>query len=99
MKKLLLGTVALAAVVMGADRDAHAVPAYAYAEMQFTSFALTGIFGNPDVSTLITNVSLQDAATYSAFPPAAFSSTNGNVLTGATMKQATAGPGLFPASN
>jgi hypothetical protein len=103
MKKLLLGTAALAAFAMGdgAFDAADAVPAYAYAELGFTSFALSGIINSTGsavsgVSSLSTVVKITDGANY---PGSAVSgnSNHGNILTGVTVSQAQSGPGPFAA--
>jgi len=96
MKKLLLGTAAIAVLVAGADHSAQAVPAYAYSELQFQDFTLSGVFsGSPGVTLNSSSVKISDGANYLGVGPN--QSKFGDILSGATISQATSGPGAFPA--
>jgi hypothetical protein len=95
MKKLLLGTAAIAVLIAGADQTAHAVPAYGYSELQFQDFTLGGVFtGSPGVTLNNSSVKISDGANYLGVGPS--QSNAGNILTGATISQAKSGPGAFP---
>ena len=91
--KAIAAGIVISAASSGA---AHAIPAYAYATLGFTNFALTGInFSAPGTTTSVTST---DAANYPGFA-AAGSSAGGTVTTGTDPLQATSGPGPFPGEN
>jgi len=96
MKKLLLGTAALAAFAAAeAPFDpAEAVPAYGYAQLGFTDFSLTGLTG-PGVVVSNTGVTTQAGANYPGFTPVN-NSINGNLVTGSDVPEAYAGSGSVP---
>jgi len=96
MKKLLLGTAALAAfAVAEAPFDpADAVPAYGFAQLGFTDFSLTGLSA-PGVIVSNTGVTTQAGANYPGFTPVS-NSINGNLVTGSDVPEAYAGSGSVP---
>jgi hypothetical protein len=96
MKKLLLGTAALAAfAVAEAPLDpAEAVPAYGYAQLGFTDFSLSGLSG-PGVAVSNTGVTTQAGSNYPGFTPFN-NSINGNLVTGSDVPEAYSGNGSVP---
>ncbi len=96
MKKLLLGTAALAAfAVAEAPFDpADAVPAYGFAQLGFTDFSLTGLSA-PGVIVSNTGVTTQASANYPGFTPVS-NSIAGNLVTGSDVPEAYAGNGSVP---
>jgi hypothetical protein len=98
--RIIAGAAALA--VAGAG-SAQAIPSYAYSELHFQSFTLSGIVdasGNPlsGVSGLQNTVTSTDGANYPGFSTAGVSA-GGSLVTGTDPAQATSGPGVFPGEN
>ena len=101
MKKLLLGTAALAVVVIGLNRTAQAVPAYGYAELNFTDFALLGLGsasgGNfvpaPGVTINSTGVLTQGFSNYPGGTTTGPTANHGNLVTGSNSTQSYSGFG------
>lgn len=99
MKTLLKGAVAVAALTaLGASGPAHAVPAYAYANLEFQNFSLTGVFNTAGVTVNSATVLISASADYPGYPPAS-DTIVGSVLIGGDVSQQTSGPGPFPAEN
>jgi len=98
-KKTLLATVAAAtALTLAAAQPAHAVPSYAYSEVDFTNFTLSGIVNAPGVTLGAATVLLTDGANYPS-SPAGGTSASGSISSGADVTEATSGPGPFPLQN
>jgi hypothetical protein len=101
------GTLLLAGITAG---TARALPTYAYANLTFTNFALSGVVsvspgpppvvtGIPGVTTLIdSSVILNDSASYPGSTGVANNSNGGNLGSGASVAQAYSGPGPVPAA-
>lgn len=99
MRKRYLAAVAGASLLaLGGIGTAHAVPAYAYADIEITNFSLTGIFGTAGVTVTAQSVLISANADYPGFP-AASSTVPGNVVVGGDVLQQTSGPGPFPGQN
>jgi len=97
--RLVLAAAGGLALALGSAGVAHAVPAYGYAELGFTNFALRG-FDLGAATT--TTVQARDGANYPGFtsiPPGGSQSASGNVTSGVDISQIVAGPGTFPAEN
>jgi hypothetical protein len=89
MRTRYLATVAVGALVaVGGARTAHAVPAYAYANLAFSNFDLNIGTGTVTAST----VSDQATATETGFPTSGGSPSFGNTVTGVTATPASTGP-------
>jgi len=89
------GAALLAATSVG---TAQAVPSYAYANINFTDFTLSGIF-NPATSTLNnSSVLLTNGSNYPGYAPGG-GSDFGTLTTGADVAQAFSGPGPAPSEN
>ena len=100
-KALAVAGVAMASI--GVAGTANASPAYAYAELSFTNFILSGIVNAtgtalPGITLISTNVVLTDGSNYPS-SPAGGNSATGNLVTGADPLQATSGTGPFPGQN
>ena len=92
-----VGAIAAAALsVVAASGAAQAVPSYAYSNLNFTSFGLTGLAGGTLLATPTVLLSADSNYTGISGPS---NTVNGNVVTGADVPQSTAGPGPFPAQN
>lgn len=93
---------ASALAVMGTG-TARAVPSYAYADLHFQNFFLTGLVNSsgaplPGITLTSSSVTSIDSANY----PGALSASNsagGGLATGTDATQATSGPGSFPSEN
>ena len=97
-KRTLLATATAAAALSFAAHPAHAVPSYAYSELEFTSFTLSGIVDVPGVTLGTATVLLTDGANYPSSPTGG-TSQSGTIFSGADVAQGTSGPGLFPGEN
>ena len=103
VRKYLATAATVALLAAGGAGTAHAVPAYAYANLNFTNFILSGIVDAngvplPSVTNLTSSVTVTDGSNY-PFSAAGGNSAAGNLVTGADPLQATSGPGGFPAQN
>ena len=93
-----------AALAIAGSGTAHAVPDYAYAELSFTNFTLSGVVdanGNPVVGITFTStpsVTSTDSATYPG-APAGGNSAGGTLAAGTNPDEAISGPGPFPGQN
>jgi len=101
MKKLLLGTAALAVVTIGLNRTAQAVPAYGYADLNFTDFSLLGlgsVVGGvftpaPGVTINSTGVLTQGFSNYPGGTTTGPTANHGNLVTGSNSTQSYSGFG------
>ena len=104
MRTRYLAAVAGAALLaIGGIGTAHAVPSYAYANLQFQNFTLSGVVdaaGNPitGVSGLSSSVLMTADANYPAAAPASNAAV-GSLTAGVDVTQATSGAGPFPGAN
>jgi hypothetical protein len=108
MKKLLLGTAALAAFAIGqgASDPASAAPAYGYAELGFTDFSLTGLghvsgtmfVAAPGVTINSTGVLTQAFSNYPGGTTTGPKSAPGNLVTGSNAGQSYSGFGSVPSN-
>jgi len=77
--------------------QAHAVPTYAYATIEFSNLALTGVLNG--VGTVINSqVIVTDSAKYPGSAASGNNSSGGSLLTGASVGQAYSGPGPVPSA-
>jgi hypothetical protein len=85
------GTMLLAGLTAG---SAQAVPSYAYSYLEFSDVTLGGVLGNPDVTlnNAETSVIVDDKSAFTTYAPAGGTSTNGSLLTGASVAEAYSGP-------
>ena len=102
-RKLLAGPALAALLAVGISGGASAAPSYGYANLNFTSFALTGLVDAqgkvlPGVSSFSATVLATDASNY---PGAANGggSAGGSIVTGVDVAQAFSGPGAAPGPN
>ena len=92
-----------AAMAVAASGPAWATPDYAYANLHFQNFTLSGLVNSDGVraagvSNFSASITAPDAASY----PGALTASNtasGTALNGLDPSQATSGPGAFPAEN
>ena len=92
-----------AALALAGTGTAHAVPSYAYGELHFQNFILSGIVDSAGVplggvSGVTQSVTSTDGANYPGFATAGVSA-GGNLVTGTDPAQAKSGPGSFPGEN
>ena len=102
-KKLLAGTALGALLAVGISGGASAAPSYGYANLNFTSFALTGLVDAqgrtlPGVSNFSATVLATDASNYPGAANGGFTAV-GNITTGVDVPQAFSGPGAAPGPN
>lgn len=88
--KYLGGAAIGALLVTGGAQTAHAVPAYAYANIAFSSFDLN--IGSGTIIPAQTTVSAQTTATYTGYPTSGGSPVFGDITTGVTANPSSTGP-------
>jgi hypothetical protein len=99
MRYNYLGGAAIGALLLTVGgHSARAEPSYAFANLLFTNFTLTGVVSAPGVTVTSATVTTSDSAGY-ATSPGAVNSIGGSLTGGSDVTQAFSGPGPAPGQN